>query len=66
MNVDGTTYSAKMGAMNSNADVSLNYYELSASRALASGVTAKVSYLSEDTTATTDAQTFEVDLSVKF
>jgi hypothetical protein len=67
MSIDGTTYGAKVGKVgfDTAGTKDIKYYELTASRALASGVTAKVSYLNTKQDSNKEGE-FEVDLSVKF
>jgi hypothetical protein len=66
--VDGTTYAAKIGQIGSeDADVNdRDYYQISAKRAMASGVTLWVGYTDKEISNIADNQTFEVDVSVKF
>jgi len=66
--VDGNNLTFKVGqienAFGANAD--LDYYQVVASRALASGATATVTYTDQDTSTTATKETLEVELSVSF
>jgi len=64
----GNSVTFKTGAVENGLDASndLDYMQVSASRALASGATATVTYTDKDATTTTDTETLEIDLSVKF
>ena len=66
--VDGNNLTFKVGqienAFGANAD--LDYYQVVASRALASGATATVTYTDQDTSSTATKETLEVELSVSF
>jgi len=66
--VAGNKVTVKSGTIDNGiaAGTDLDYMQVSASRALASGATATVTYTDKDTGAATDSQTFEAELSVKF
>jgi len=66
--VAGNTITLKSGTVDKgiSATADLDYMQVSAVRALASGATATVTYTDKDDSATTDTQILEVDLSVKF
>jgi len=64
----GNAVTFKTGAVENgiNATTDLDYTQISASRALASGATATVTYTDKDASASTSTETLEIDLSVKF
>jgi len=66
--VAGNAVTLKTGtiedAFAANSD--MDYTQISASRALASGATATVTYTDQDASASTSKETLEIDLSVKF
>ena len=65
--VAGNKVTVKSGSVeNGVSGTDLDYMQLSATRALASGATATVTYTDTDTSASADKQTFEAELSVKF
>ena len=65
--VAGNKVTVKSGSVeNGVTGTDLDYMQLSATRALASGATATVTYTDTDTSASADKQTFEAELSVKF
>ena len=66
--VAGNKVTVKSGTIDNGiaAGTDLDYMQVSASRALASGATATVTYTDKDTGTATDSQTFEAELSVKF
>ena len=66
--VAGNAVTFKTGSVEKgiSATADLDYTQISASRALASGATATVTYTDMDQTASTSKETLEIDLSVKF
>ena len=64
----GNAVTLKSGTIDDGiqAGTDLDYVQISASRALASGAKATVTYTDKDATSTTDTETLEIDLSVKF
>jgi hypothetical protein len=66
--VDGNNLTFKVGRIDNAfaANQDMDYYQLVASRALASGATATVTYTDQDTSTTATKETFEVELSVSF
>ena len=65
--VAGNKVTVKSGTIGfAAATLDRDYMQVSASRALASGATASVTYTDKDTADATDSQTFEAELSVKF
>jgi len=66
--VAGNAVTFKTGSVEKGIDAStdLDYTQISASRALASGATATVTYTDKDASASTSTETLEIDLSVKF
>jgi hypothetical protein len=66
--VDGNNLTFKVGRIDNafGAAQDLDYYQLVASRALASGATATVTYTDQDISTTATKETLEVELSVSF
>jgi hypothetical protein len=66
--VAGNTVTLKSGSVKGGlgATTDLDYSQLGLVRGLAGGTTLALTYTDKDASATTDTQTFEVDLSVKF
>jgi hypothetical protein len=66
--VDGTKYGAKIGKIGfvDSATNDRKYYQIKASRDLASGVNAAVSYTDKETSNTADSKNFSVDVTVAF
>ena len=64
--VAGNKVTLKSGAIGFASAADQDYMQVSASRALASGATASVTYTDKETGTATDQQTFEAELSVKF
>jgi len=66
--VEGNNLTFKAGRIDNAfaANQDMDYYQLEASRALASGATATVTYTDQDTSSTATKETLEVELSVSF
>jgi len=66
--IDGNKVTFKAGSIGFKAAGTndRDYTQISASRSLASGATLALTYTDKDTANTTDQQTFEADISVKF
>jgi len=65
--IDGTNVTFKTGTIeNGLSSGDQDYFQVSASRALASGATLVVSFDDNDTSATASKETLEVELNVKF
>jgi hypothetical protein len=66
--IDGNKVTFKAGKIGDKTAGTndLDYTQISASRSLASGATLALTYTDKDTANTTDKQTFEADISVKF
>ncbi len=64
----GNAVTVKSGTIDDGiqAGTDLDYVQISASRALASGAKATVTYTDKDKSASTSTETLEIDLSVKF
>ena len=64
----GNVVTVKSGSVESgiSAGVDLDFMQIKGVRNLASGATAAVTYTDKSATATTDTETLEIDLSVKF
>jgi hypothetical protein len=66
--IAGNTVTVKSGSVEKglSAVADLDFFQVSAVRSLASGATATVTYTDKEASTTTDTETLEVDLSVKF
>jgi len=66
--LDGNALTFKMGTIENgiSSGVDLDYTQLAASRPLASGAKATVTWTDKDTGAASSTETFEIDLSVSF
>jgi hypothetical protein len=66
--VDGNALTFKMGTIENafSAGADMDYTQIMASRPLASGATATLTWTEQDTSATASKETFEIDLSVSF
>jgi len=66
--VAGNKVTVKSGSVENGiaAGTDLDFMQVSATRALASGATATVTYTDKDKTSSTSTETFEAELSVKF
>jgi len=65
--IAGNTVTVKSGSVEAGiTGGDLDYFQVAAVRSLASGATASVTYTDKSATTTTDTETLEIDLSVKF
>jgi hypothetical protein len=66
--IAGNTVTIKSGSVEKglSSTVDLDYFQIAAVRSLASGATAAITYTDKDASTTTDTETLEIDLSVKF
>jgi len=65
--IAGNTVTVKSGSVEKGmTGGDLDYFQIAAVRSLASGATAAITYTDKDASTTTDTETLEIDLSVKF